>query len=290
MCAGWSNARWNGTPRTCAPRRGGGRAARRRRSTAAERHTEITRLAAAGGTILGNARQLRTSRTTARRYLFADAAPERDDARRPSMLDLYEMYLRRRWAEGCRNGLPLWRELKEQGYPGASRAVSRWAELRREVDPTRPWLGRPRATPAPAGPEPTASPRRPLTARLGWLLVRAPGGLNDENPGLHTRLQPVCPPAETASPLLQQIARLIKERAPERLDGWLERSADCGAPDLVTLAERLRRERAELLAALELPWSTGPVEGQLTRLKLLARQGSGRCGLDTLKRRLVHAA
>jgi transposase len=61
-------------------------------------------------------------------------------------------------------------------------------------------------------------------------------------------------------------------------------------PDLVTFAEGLRRERAELLAALELPWRTGPVEGQITRLKLLKRQGYGRCGLDTLKRRLLHVA
>ena len=114
--------------------------------------------------------------------------------------------------------------------------------------------------------------------------------LRTEDPGLLTRLQTVCPPAATAYPLLQEIAHLITERAPERLDGWLEEAAGCGVPDLVTFAEGLRRARAELLAALELPWSTGPVEGQITRLKLLKRQGYGRCGLDTLKRRLLHVA
>jgi hypothetical protein len=51
-----------------------------------------------------------------------------------------------------------------------------------------------------------------------------------------------------------------------------------------------RRLLTPLLAALELPWSTGPVEGQITRLKLIKRQGYGRCSLDTLKRRFLYAA
>ena len=61
-------------------------------------------------------------------------------------------------------------------------------------------------------------------------------------------------------------------------------------PDVATFATGRRRERAELLAALTLPWSTGPVEGQITRLKLVKRQGYGRSGLDTLKRRFLRAA
>ena len=47
---------------------------------------------------------------------------------------------------------------------------------------------------------------------------------------------------------------------------------------------------AIVLAALSLPWSTGPVEGHITRLKLIKRQGYGRAGLDTLKRRFLRAA
>jgi len=63
-----------------------------------------------------------------------------------------------------------------------------------------------------------------------------------------------------------------------------------GVADLATFAAGLRHERAELLAALTLPWSTSPVEGHITRLKLIKRQGYGRCGLDTLKRRFLRAA
>jgi transposase len=274
-------------------RRSGAEEARREegRRRAAERHAEIQRLAAAGGTILGIARRLGVTRTMVRRSRFADAPPERDYPRRRRLLDRHEPYLRRRWAEGCRNALQLWRELRAQGSPGTSRQVSRWAEERRERDPAAPRRGRPRALPAPAPDEAAPRrPRRPSVPRLAWLLVRDPGGLADDDLALLGRLQVACPPAAAAYPLLQELVRIVKEPAPERLDGWLAAAGDSAVPDLVTFAAGLRRERAELLAALTLPWSTGPVEGHITRLKLLKRQGYGRAGLDTLKRRFLRAA
>jgi transposase len=93
-----------------------------------------------------------------------------------------------------------------------------------------------------------------------------------------------------AYPLLQEITRVIKEQAHDRLDAWLDAAAASGLPDLVSFADGLRRERTGLLAAPTLPWSTGPVEGHITRLKLIKRQGYGHAGLDTLKRRFLRAA
>jgi transposase len=261
------------------------------RLRAAEFHAEIQRLAAEGGTIAGMARHLGVTRTMVRRYLFADAPPEREYARRRSRLDPYEPYLRQRWAEGCRNALLLWREIREQGYRETSRQVSRWAEERREHDPATTKMGRPRMIPQPPGAEPVRrSARRPSVPQLAWLLVRDPGDLDDEGLALLGRLQAACPSAAAAYPLLQAITRIIKEQADDRLDGWLDAAAASSLPDLVTFADGLRRERTELLAALTLPWSTGPVEGHITRLKLIKRQGYGRAGLDTLKRRFLRAA
>lgn len=134
------------------------------------------------------------------------------------------------------------------------------------------------------------SARRPAVPRLAWLLVRDPSGLNDDDLALLGRLQAACPAAATAYPLLQEVVRIIKEQAHERLDAWLAAATGSGVPDVVTCADGLRRERAELLAALTRPWSTGPVEGHITRLKLSKRQGYGRAGLDTLKRRFLRAA
>ena len=42
-------------------------------------------------------------------------------------------------------------------------------------------------------------------------------------------------------------------------------------------------------AGLTLPWSTGPVEGQINRLKMLKRQMFGRANIDLLRLRVLYA-
>ena len=43
-------------------------------------------------------------------------------------------------------------------------------------------------------------------------------------------------------------------------------------------------------AGVTLPWSNGPVEGHINRLKMLKRQMYGRAGIDLLNRRFLLAA
>ena len=201
-------------------------------------------------------------------------------------------YLRQRWAAGCHNALQLWREIQAHGYPGTSRQVSRWATGQRDRDPAAPKPGRPRVGLAPPGSEAAAVPqaRRPSVSRLAWLLVRDPHGLGDDDRALLSQRHAACPAAVAAYPLLQEFVCMVKARSPERLDAWLAAAVAGGVPEGATFAEGLRREGDALRAALTLPWSTGPIEGQITRLKLIKRQGYGRCGLDTLKRRFLRAA
>ena len=42
-------------------------------------------------------------------------------------------------------------------------------------------------------------------------------------------------------------------------------------------------------AGITLPWSNGPVEGAVTRLKLLKRAGNGRAKFDLLRARVLHS-
>ena len=90
------------------------------------------------------ARRVGVGRKTVRRFLRAGVFPERaHPARRRTILDPDEPYLRERWTAGCRNSLQLWREIHARGFhrcglpgaairrpvardarpPGASRAV-----------------------------------------------------------------------------------------------------------------------------------------------------------------------
>jgi len=85
-------------------------------------------------------RRLGCSRRLVRRYVHADAFPERRPHRRPpSRLDPFLPYLHQRWAEGRRITLQLWRELRERGYPGSRKRVTQWVQQRREEPaPTMP--------------------------------------------------------------------------------------------------------------------------------------------------------
>jgi transposase len=52
-------------------------------------------------------------------------------------------------------------------------------------------------------------------------------------------------------------------------------------------AKGLHEDYDAVKAGVTLPWSSGPVEGQITRLKRLKRQMFGRARLDRLSRRFV---
>jgi transposase len=90
--------------------------------------------------------------------------------------------------------------------------------------------------------------------------------------------------------LTQEFASTVREHCSERLDGWLDMAATSDFPELQRFANGVRRDYAAIRAALELPWSQGPVEGLITKLKLVKRQMYGRAKVDLLRRRLLAAA
>ncbi|OAF04330.1 transposase [Bradyrhizobium centrolobii] len=68
------------------------------------------------------------------------------------------------------------------------------------------------------------------------------------------------------------------------------RIEDASRSELASLAQGIGRDIAAVRAATTQPWSTSPVEGQITRLKTIKRQMYGRSGYALLKNRLLAAA
>ena len=60
--------------------------------------------------------------------------------------------------------------------------------------------------------------------------------------------------------------------------------------ELASYAANLCRDIDAVQAALDLPWTTSPVEGQINRLKLIKRSMYGRAGFDLLRNRVLNAA
>ena len=54
-----------------------------------------------------------------------------------------------------------------------------------------------------------------------------------------------------------------------------------------SFANGLRADYEAVKAGVTLMWSTGPVEGQINRLKMLKRQMYGRAGIGLLRQRVL---
>jgi transposase len=107
---------------------------------------------------------------------------------------------------------------------------------------------------------------------------------------MRARLLAAAPEVATALAQLDAFRAMIRAREPHALPPWLEASADCTVPEIRAFAASLRRDEAAVDAALTHPWSSGPVEGQVTRLKLIKRQMYGRAKFDLLRRRVLLAS
>ena len=79
----------------------------------------------------------------------------------------------------------------------------------------------------------------------------------------------------------------MRKRDPDGLAPWLGRARTTG---LRGFAEGLLSDIGAVRVALSLPWSNGPAEGQVNRLKTIKRHMYGRAKFDLLRSRVLHAA
>ena len=90
--------------------------------------------------------------------------------------------------------------------------------------------------------------------------------------------------------LIQELRTLLGggvQDATVRLKLWLEQALHGGIAELKGLAKSLGRDLDAVIAGITLSWSSGQVEGQVNRLKLIKRQGYGRAGFELLRRRVL---
>src|ERR1700712_3642210 len=95
------------------------------------------------------------------------------------------------------------------------------------------------------------------------------------------------PPVEAAITAAKQLNALLRRKTSDSLAQILDAAI---ATPLKDFAVSLRRDITAIKAALDLPWTTSPVEGQINRLKMLKRTMYGRAGFQLLRARVLHAA
>jgi|SRR5579864_1533734 len=212
---------------------------------------------------------------TVRRWLRAPHFPERQQMRKCSSVDPWLPYLQQRWSEGCHNRNQLWRELRAQGATFAVQTLGYWFRVRMGIRGHcyQRSLCSPRQRP---------SPRRASALLLGIVHHPTP----DQQSFVKT-LCALAPEIAESMNVAQEFYRMLRERDASAWPTWHEAAQ---RSLLHRFATELTRDEAAVRAALTLPWSTGPVEGHIHRLKLIKRQMYGRAKLDLLRIRVLHAA
>jgi transposase len=255
------------------------RAAQRSRERLAQRqarYEEVARLHAQGVPMAQIAQTLGMGFSSVRRWLRAGQAPLWRKPPRPRLLDRHRSYLEQRWQEGCRSGTQLWRDLRARGFPGGHSVVCDWVrQQRRDALDGAPAVAR------------RLRPRVPTSRQAVRLVLAEAEPAEEADRRLVDLLVTAAPAIEQAVLLARRFCAMIRTRDHAVFRPWL---AAARGSELGGFAQALERDGAAVEAALTLPWSTGPVEGRITQLKLIKRQMYGRAGFDLLRHRVLAAA
>jgi transposase len=268
---------------TAAQQRAAQRQARRRTV-----YEQVWALHRQGWTVAALARHVGRSPRTVQRDLQTLTFPgrQRRSDRGQSLLDPYKATLLERWNAGCRTAARLYRDLKQRGYAGSYALVAAYARRLRQAQGLAPGQRRARQ-PLPVVAE---SPYRPLTPRRAtWLVLRREEQRTEDETQQLAQLRAQHAEVDEAMTLAQDFATLVRQRQPAQLDPWLKRAITSTLEALRRFATGLYEDYDAIKAGVTLPWSTGPVEGHINRLKMLKRQMFGRARLDLLSRRFVRA-
>jgi transposase len=107
---------------------------------------------------------------------------------------------------------------------------------------------------------------------------------------MRNRLLEAAPEVRHALDAIAAFRRLLRDRDSTGLEPWLGLAEASAVPEIRSFAATIRRDQPAVQAALDYSWSSGRIEGQITKIKLVKRQMFGRGSLDLLKRRVMRAA
>ncbi|MCP1203929.1 ISL3 family transposase, partial [Acetobacter oryzoeni] len=252
------------------------------RSVSGERRetlfNEALALKAEGHSIQAIATTIGVERKTVRRWFQRGHAPTwKRTVPTRSILGPYISHLEKRWVEGCRNIRQLWRELLEQGFTGKYGTVRKWVTTRQGIS-TKPIS--------------SAYVSPPLGRKLARLLLADDPLSAGRQDGLPVpALLEAEPQLAVTLCWLRKMQNLLCKKEDTRKEGDLKALLEEGKTTLLSrLIPALERDAAAIEASLVTPWTTSPVEGQISRLKMIKRTMFGRAGFELLRARVLQPA
>jgi transposase len=158
------------------------------------------------------------------------------------------------------------RYLKPFRLPGASR--SHPDPHRRNPAPTAPAAAKPRA--------------------ISRALLTHPDRLSQDDALIVKNAG--CARLERLQQHIRSFAKIMAQRRGTELPAWLEAVEADDLPELRSFAAGIRRDLSAVINGLTLEHSSGAVEGNVTCVKRLKRDGYGRANFDLLRAQILIAA
>jgi hypothetical protein len=203
---------------------------------------------------------------------------------RVGMAAFYREYLLQRWAEGCQNVRELMAEIETLGcvgsYAGLARLLAPW---RLHGLPGLPARG----SRADAAPVASVFTRHVSPQTAAALLGQPRALLTDRQAQTVEALKQRCPGFTTMRRLVLSFGTIVRVGKVPTLHRWLTPAQATHIDAVQRFVRTLQRDRGAVEGAVTEPWSNGPVEGHINRLKMVRRQTYGRAGVELLRARLL---
>jgi transposase len=136
-------------------------------------------------------------------------------------------------------------------------------------------------------PMPTQIPAPKPSQLTRWITVH-PDALTDEEDATLAEMDRRCPHlAELRDRVTAFAVMLTRRTGDQDLEAWIETTGAAGHRAVAAFARGLRDDHDVVLAGLTLPYSSGPVESNVTRIKAIKRQMYGRAGFPLLRKRVL---
>ena len=260
--------------------------ARRLAERTRARYDEVQGLLARGLSRAATARELNLDIQTVRRFANATCAEELlgKAEHRATKLDPYIDLVNQRWNEGVTNAEAITAELRALGFKGDAQTVRRYLQPLRlpGTSPSHPDPNRRKAAPAaPAVPKPRA---------ISKALLTHPDHLSEDDALIVKNATAGCAHLERLHQHVRAFAKIMAQRRGQELPAWLDAVEADDLPELRSLATGMRRDLPAVINGLTLEHSSGAVEGNVTRIKRLKRDGYGRANFDLLRAQILIAA